>query len=110
MWHGKPTVISSVTKQKSGIVHYLLFMCIGIWKLSGLDYKPEITDIEGIAFNTNVEDKNSFTCSSDLLNSIQQATERTFLNNLISVQSDCPGREKFGYGGDLKCNLRIIHL
>ncbi len=70
-------------------------------EISGLDYEPEITDIEGIALNTNVEDKNSFTCSSDLLNSIQQATERTFLNNLISVQSDCPAREKFGYGGDL---------
>ena len=26
---------------------------------------------------------------------------RTFLDNLISVQSDCPGRERFGYGGDL---------
>ena len=26
---------------------------------------------------------------------------RTFLANLIGVQSDCPAREKFGYGGDL---------
>src|SRR5262249_12009634 len=26
---------------------------------------------------------------------------RTFLSNLFSVQSDCPHREKFGYGGDL---------
>jgi alpha-L-rhamnosidase len=28
-------------------------------------------------------------------------TERTFRANLVSVQSDCPAREKFGYGGDL---------
>ena len=70
-------------------------------EISGLKYKPEITDTEGIVFNSNVEDNNSFSCSSQLLNSIQKATERTFLDNLISVQSDCPGREKFGYGGDL---------
>lgn len=27
--------------------------------------------------------------------------KRTFLSNLVSVQSDCAVREKFGYGGDL---------
>jgi alpha-L-rhamnosidase len=70
-------------------------------EISGLSNIPDKTDIEGLAFNSNVENNNSFTCSSELLNSIQKATKRTFLNNLISVQSDCPGREKFGYGGDL---------
>jgi alpha-L-rhamnosidase len=70
-------------------------------EISGLRYKPENADAEGIAFNTNVSDSNSFSCSSDLINSIQQDTRRTFTNNLISVQSDCPGRERFGYGGDL---------
>jgi len=70
-------------------------------EISGLESKPDIADIQGIAFNSNVENQSSFTCSSDLLNSIQDATERTFLSNLIGVQSDCPAREKFGYGGDL---------
>jgi alpha-L-rhamnosidase len=70
-------------------------------EIAGLKYKPEITDAEGIIFNSNVGDAGSFTSSSELLNSIQKATQRTFLDNLISVQSDCPGREKFGYGGDL---------
>jgi alpha-L-rhamnosidase len=70
-------------------------------EITGLKYIPGITDIEGLIFNSNVENGNSFSCSSELLNSIQKATRRTFLNNLISVQSDCPGRERFGYGGDL---------
>jgi alpha-L-rhamnosidase len=26
---------------------------------------------------------------------------RTFLSNVVSVQSDCPHRERFGYGGDI---------
>jgi alpha-L-rhamnosidase len=70
-------------------------------EIKGLDYEPLVSDIQGLFIHTNVESKNSFTCSSDLLNSIQEATERTFLANLVSVQSDCPAREKFGYGGDL---------
>ncbi len=70
-------------------------------EISGLAEKPEIDDIEGLSIHSNVPDKNSFSSSSDLINSIQEATERTFLANLIGVQSDCPAREKFGYGGDL---------
>lgn len=70
-------------------------------EVSGLDKKPLISDIEGLAMNSNVLGNNSFSCSSELLNSIQEATNRTFLSNLMSVQSDCAAREKFGYGGDL---------
>ena len=70
-------------------------------EISGLKYKPELTDIEGLALNTAVEQENSFETSSALLNKIQQNTVRTFKANLFSVQSDCPAREKFGYGGDL---------
>ncbi|MFN2396954.1 MAG: family 78 glycoside hydrolase catalytic domain, partial [Bacteroidales bacterium] len=70
-------------------------------EIAGLDAKPELTDIKGLFIHSNVPINNSFTCSSDLLNSIQKATERTFLANLVSVQSDCPAREKFAYGGDL---------
>jgi alpha-L-rhamnosidase len=70
-------------------------------EVSGLDKKPLISDVVGLAMNSNVKKNSSFSCSSELLNSIQKATERTFLSNLVSVQSDCAAREKFGYGGDL---------
>jgi alpha-L-rhamnosidase len=70
-------------------------------EISGLKEQPGIEDIEGIVLHTNVTDRNRFSCASDLVNSIQEAVWRTFLSNLISVQSDCPAREKFGYGGDL---------
>jgi len=70
-------------------------------EISGLSKKPQIADITGLFMHSNVEKNGSFSCSSKLLNSIQDATERTFRANLVSVQSDCPAREKFGYGGDL---------
>jgi alpha-L-rhamnosidase len=70
-------------------------------EISGLKTRPEIGDIRGLFLHSNVRGRNSFTSSSQLLNSIQEATERTFRSNLVSVQSDCAAREKFGYGGDL---------
>ena len=70
-------------------------------EIRGLKEKPKIDDIRGLFMHTNVTNENSFSSSSQLLNSIQDASERTFLSNLVSVQSDCPAREKFGYGGDL---------
>jgi alpha-L-rhamnosidase len=70
-------------------------------EIHGLKYMPLVEDIEAIEFHTAVENENRFDCSSKLLNDIQKVCRQTFLNNLITVQSDCPAREKFGYGGDL---------
>ncbi|MEI7828588.1 MAG: family 78 glycoside hydrolase catalytic domain [Prolixibacteraceae bacterium] len=70
-------------------------------EISGLKYVPHKEDINALFFHTAVENQNQFSCASPLLNQIQKACRQTFLDNLISVQSDCPAREKFGYGGDL---------
>ena len=70
-------------------------------EITGLKYLPHKEDIEALFFHSDVENQNRFTCSSPLLNDIQKICRQTFLSNLITVQSDCPAREKFGYGGDL---------
>lgn len=70
-------------------------------EISGVGHRPDLSEIEGIIIHTNVDTSNCFSCSSELINDIQQASRRTFLANLISVQTDCPARERFGYGGDL---------
>ncbi|MCP3927612.1 MAG: family 78 glycoside hydrolase catalytic domain [Bacteroidetes bacterium] len=70
-------------------------------EIAGLKYKPQKSDVKGLFIHSNITQNNSFSCSNDLLNSIQEATDRTFRANLVSVQSDCPAREKFGYGGDI---------
>lgn len=57
--------------------------------------------ITGVRLNSDVPDAGSFSCSNDLFNQIQQMCRRTFLANIFSVQSDCPHRERFGYGGDI---------
>ena len=70
-------------------------------EIDGLKGAPLLADIQGLFIHSNVSDKNSFESSNPLLNDIQAAVKRTFRSNLVSVQSDCAVREKFGYGGDL---------
>ena len=70
-------------------------------EISGLGYQPGLSDITGLFIHSDIPMPNHFSCSSGLLNAIQDMTLRTFRANLVSVQSDCPAREKFGYGGDL---------
>ncbi|MDG1967991.1 MAG: family 78 glycoside hydrolase catalytic domain [Flavobacteriaceae bacterium] len=70
-------------------------------EIDGLNYQPKKEDIAGLSIHTNVDQHNNFSSSSSLINDIQNMVRRTFLANLVGVQSDCPAREKFGYGGDL---------
>lgn len=58
-------------------------------------------DLTGLRLNADLEKVGAFACSNPLLNEIQRITEWTMLSNVFSIQSDCPGREKFGYGGDM---------
>jgi alpha-L-rhamnosidase len=70
-------------------------------EIAGLPEPPALTACRGIPLHTDLPEVGSFTCSNERLNQIQQLCQRTFLANVISVQSDCPHRERFGYGGDI---------
>jgi len=70
-------------------------------EISGLPKKPNLKTLTGLRLHSDVQAAGRFESSNDLVNRIQEMTRRTFLSNLFSVQSDCPHREKFGYGGDL---------
>ena len=70
-------------------------------EVTGLPEAPAAADVR--AFNTysDLPSASDFSCSNPLLNDIQEMCLRTFLANVVSVQSDCPHRERFGYGGDI---------
>lgn len=70
-------------------------------EITGLPARPTLDAVEGLRMNSAVEPVGSFSCSNDLFNRIQTMCQWTFLSNLFGVQSDCPHRERFGYGGDL---------
>jgi alpha-L-rhamnosidase len=70
-------------------------------EVTGCDGQPPLDAIEGLRIHSDIEPAGTFACSSERLNRIQAMVDWTFRSNLIGVQSDCPHRERFGYGGDL---------
>lgn len=70
-------------------------------QVEGQMTKPNADDFELLAWSADVPAAAHFECSDERLNRMHEMCRRTFRANLQSVQSDCPGREKFGYGGDI---------
>ncbi len=70
-------------------------------EISGWPGTPTVNDIEGLRMNTDFLQNGSFACSDENFNKLHEVIQWTFLSNVFSVQSDCPGREKMGYGADI---------
>jgi alpha-L-rhamnosidase len=70
-------------------------------EITGWPGTPTLKDIEGLRMNSDVDEVGEFACSNAMFNRLSQAMKWTFQSNLFSVQSDCPGREKMGYGADM---------
>ncbi|HEY4208021.1 MAG TPA: family 78 glycoside hydrolase catalytic domain, partial [Puia sp.] len=70
-------------------------------EISGYPDELKAEDIQGIVLASDVPSVGNFQCTDELFNKVQEITRHTFLSNLFSVQSDCPHREKLGYGGDI---------
>jgi alpha-L-rhamnosidase len=59
-----------------------------------------VTSTQCFPLRSDVDVIGSFNSSSDLLNKIHAASVNTAESNMMSIQSDCPHRERLGYGGD----------
>lgn len=59
-----------------------------------------------------VDSRGEFSCSNELLNTIWDMARRTYLNNLHSIFTDCPTREKNGWTADnfLTCELALLNF
>ena len=77
-------------------------------ELTGLPEPPDTADCRGVPLRTDLESAGSFSCSNDRLNRIQEMCRATFLSNVVSVQSDCPHRERFAYGGDIAATSEAL--
>jgi alpha-L-rhamnosidase len=79
-------------------------------EVTGFPGRPARESLEGLRLNSAVTPVGSFACSNELFNRIQQMVLWTELANLFSVQSDCPHREKLGYGGDIVATSEMAML
>jgi alpha-L-rhamnosidase len=79
-------------------------------EVTGYPGRPAAGAVTGLRLHPDLEEAGSFESSSDLVNRIHAMSRRTFLSNLFSVQSDCPHREKFAYGGDIVATSDALML
>ena len=70
-------------------------------EITGWPGRPSMENIAGLRLSADLESTGKFKCSNPMLNQLFNVLDYTFLSNVFSVQSDCPAREKFGYGGDI---------
>lgn len=69
-------------------------------QLTGFPGKPTIESITGRVVHTAFEEGGSFSCSKELLNSIQDCARWSSLTNYHGIPTDCPHREKNGWTAD----------
>ncbi len=77
-------------------------------QIEGLNKAPSRTDLTALAMASAVPDACEFACSSKLFNDIHRICRGTFLSNVFGVQSDCPARERFGYGADIAASAEAF--
>ncbi len=70
-------------------------------EITGWPGQPGLDDILGLRMNTDLAAHGRFECSNLMFNRLHEVIQWTFLSNVFSVQSDCPAREKMGYGADM---------
>jgi len=70
-------------------------------EVRGYPGTPTLDDMDGHLLHSAVTPVGTFAGSNDLFNRIQEVTRWTQLSNMFGVQSDCPHRERYGYGGDI---------
>lgn len=69
-------------------------------QVSGLKEKPTLDSLIGRWVHTDPASAGDFRCSNEQLNRLQEVFLRTYLNNLHSIPTDCPQREKMGWMDD----------
>jgi alpha-L-rhamnosidase len=74
--------------------------------VEGLSAAPTPTDVAALRVTMKTDEVGAFACSDDLLNRIHAVNRYTLQSiNIDGIMSDCPHRERGGYGGDSQLSL-----
>ena len=94
----KDTVISS----GEPVLHETLFTFHGFRyiRVTGID-NPRKEDFTAVLLTTEKENLSSFFCSEPRLSRLYQNIRWSQWNNMMSIPTDCPSREKAGWTGDI---------
>jgi alpha-L-rhamnosidase len=77
-------------------------------QVEGLKRMLTVDDVAAKRVGSCVKTVSEFACSEPLFKQLHGVCRNTFLSNLIGVQSDCPARERFGYGADIAATTEAM--
>ena len=78
-------------------------------RVSGMD-KVNQDDFTAVVLSTEKESIGSFNCSDEKLNRLYQNIRWSQTNNMLSIPTDCPSREKGGFTGDIQIYAKTAML
>ncbi len=69
-------------------------------EVTGFPGTPTLDNLKGRVVHTAFDSAGEFSCSNELLNSIQKCARWAYISNYVGIPTDCPQREKNGWTGD----------
>jgi alpha-L-rhamnosidase len=72
-------------------------------------YTPTLDMITGLRLQADTPDAGAFTTSNARINRLHTMARYSFAGNIMSVFTDCPGREKLSYPADYTMPMGAIH-
>lgn len=69
-------------------------------RVEGLDAPLALADITAVVVHSHLTPVGTFECSSSDLNWLHQATRWSMRGNIVDIPTDCPTRERAGWGAD----------
>ncbi len=84
------------------IEHEAYFTCHGFRyiRVTGMEHARK-EDFTAVLLTTEKENAGSFTCSDKSMNRLYENVRWSQANNMMSIPTDCPAREKAGWTGDI---------
>jgi alpha-L-rhamnosidase len=80
-------------------------------EITGLDYKPGLDSIMGIALSSDTPVAGTFECSDPMINQLHSNVYWTQRMNFIDIPTDCPQRdERLGWTGDAQVYIGTAAL
>lgn len=77
-------------------------------EVSGVEHEFTCDDLTAIVVHTDFERRGEFSCSNELLNSIQKCAHWATVSNYHGIPTDCPHREKNGWTGDASLSCEQV--
>lgn len=83
------------------IEHQALFTFHGFRYIRVTGMKAHREDFTAVLYTTKKKNLGTFHCSNDRLNRLYRNIRMSQYNNMLSIPTDCPTREKAGWTGDI---------